>query len=143
MNIDYLLRSSLQQNAPPDIAASYDISCQYSRKIGERFDRYGIDISGHDFTWGIPKFHINAHQESCRTDYNWHYLPYSARVDGEGVERGWGKSNPAAASTKEMGPGSRRDFLDDMFSHHNWVKASRLRKSRPVRSYLFTDNAFF
>ncbi len=70
MNIDYLFRSSLQQNAPPNIAASYDISCQYSRKIGERFNKYTFDISRHDITWGIPKFHINAHQESCRTNYN-------------------------------------------------------------------------
>ncbi|OJT05680.1 hypothetical protein TRAPUB_3498 [Trametes pubescens] len=70
VNIDYLFRSSLQQNAPPNIAASYDISCQYSRKIGERFNKYTFDISRHDITWGIPKFHINAHQESCRTNYN-------------------------------------------------------------------------
>ncbi|EIW53788.1 uncharacterized protein TRAVEDRAFT_134057, partial [Trametes versicolor FP-101664 SS1] len=126
VNIDYLGNSSLQQNTPIDIAASYDISCQYSRKFDERFDNYGFDVSRHDITWGIPKFHINAHQEKCRADYNWHFLPWSARLDGEGVERNWGKSNPAAASTKEMGPGSRRDFLDDMFSHHNWVKVSNL-----------------
>ncbi|OJT08336.1 hypothetical protein TRAPUB_763 [Trametes pubescens] len=126
INIDYLLSSTLRQNAPTNIAASYDIACQYSKNLDKRFPTYGFDISAHELSWAIPKFHINAHREQCRADYNLHYLLYSARNDGEAVERLWAKSNPAAASTKEMGPGSRRDFLDDIFSHHNWVKVTQM-----------------
>ena len=43
-------------------------------------------------------------------------------MDGEGVERGWEHINPLAVSTKEMGPRSRRDTLDDHFGDHNWKK---------------------
>ncbi len=126
VNIDYLVNSSLRQNAPREIVASYDIACQYHRRFPARFTSYGFDASQHSITWCIPKFHINAHKDECRANYNWHFLPYSARLDGEGVERAWAKSNPASASTKEMGPGSRCDFLDDVFSHHNWVKVTGL-----------------
>ncbi|KAG1846540.1 hypothetical protein F4604DRAFT_1688355 [Suillus subluteus] len=38
-----------------------------------------------------------------------------ARTDGEAIERGWSNMNPVATSTREMGPGSRRDILDDHF----------------------------
>lgn len=108
---------------------SYDIACHYDRKIEGRFETYGFDTSAHTITWAIPKFHINAHREQCRTDYNLHFLPFSARNDGEAPERGWGRTNGAAASTKEMGPGLRRDFLDVIFAHHNRQKVSGLRQS--------------
>ncbi|KAL1948716.1 hypothetical protein VTO73DRAFT_10522 [Trametes versicolor] len=126
VNIDYVLYSSLSRNAPRDIAASYDIACHYDRKIEGRFESYGFDASAYKISWAIPKFHINAHREQCRADYNLHFLPFSARNDGEAPERGWGRTNGAAASTKEMGPGARRDFLDDIFAHHNWQKVSSL-----------------
>lgn len=142
VNIDYLVNSSLQQNAPLEISASYDVACQYHCKFRTRFDSYGFDVSQRHFIWGIPKFHINAHKDPCRANYNWHFLPYSARLDGEGVERAWARSNPASASTKEMGPGSRRDFLDDMFSHHNWVKVAGLG-TRCYHHVRFDSNNIF
>jgi hypothetical protein len=45
------------------------------------------------------------------------------RMDGEAPERGWLNINPVALSTKEMGPGSRRDTLDDHFGDWNWKKS--------------------
>ena len=36
--------------------------------------------------------------------------------------------NRVANSTKEMGPGSRHDTLDDHFGHHNWRKYILLGK---------------
>ncbi|KAG5219381.1 CxC2 domain-containing protein [Salix suchowensis] len=36
------------------------------------------------------------------------------RTDGEAPERGWDYLNPAANQTKEMGPGSRRELLEDL-----------------------------
>ena len=56
------------------------------------------------------------------------------RTDGEAPERGWANINPAAQSTKEMGPGRRRDMLDDHFSDWNWKKTIKLGMSFP---YLF------
>ncbi|KAG1887840.1 hypothetical protein F4604DRAFT_1916666 [Suillus subluteus] len=43
-------------------------------------------------------------------------------MDGEAPERGWANINPVASSTKEMGPGARRDTLDDFFGDWNWKK---------------------
>ncbi|KAI0648759.1 hypothetical protein C8Q79DRAFT_1007334 [Trametes meyenii] len=127
VNINYLFNSTLQQNTPSKVTASYDIACHLDRKLNNRFASYGYDLTAHEITWAIPKFHINAHREQCRADYNLHFLPESAQVDGEGVERSWGKSNRAAGITKEMGPGSRADFLDDIFADHNWQKICALR----------------
>ncbi|KAJ7761381.1 hypothetical protein B0H16DRAFT_1719547 [Mycena metata] len=36
--------------------------------------------------------------------------------DGEAVERVWANANPVASSTRDMGPGSRHDTLDDHFN---------------------------
>ncbi|KAG2128893.1 uncharacterized protein EDB93DRAFT_1095798 [Suillus bovinus] len=35
------------------------------------------------------------------------------------LERGWANINPIASSIKEMGPGVRRDTLDDYFGDSN------------------------
>ncbi|KAG1746426.1 hypothetical protein EDB19DRAFT_1952649 [Suillus lakei] len=42
--------------------------------------------------------------------------------NGEAPEHGWANINPIASSTKEMGPGARRDTLDDFFGDWNWKK---------------------
>ncbi|SJL12099.1 uncharacterized protein ARMOST_15520 [Armillaria ostoyae] len=44
------------------------------------------------------------------------------RTDGEGIEHTWAVVNALAKLTKEMGPGSRHDTLDDHFSYHNFMK---------------------
>ncbi|OJT09927.1 hypothetical protein TRAPUB_13594 [Trametes pubescens] len=124
-----LQKGERSQNAPNHIATSYDIACHFDKKVESRFKAYGFDIDEHSITWAIPKFHINAHMDRCRADYNLHCLPYSARNDGEGVERGWSRCNQAAESTKEMEPSSRSDYFNDIFSYHNWQKVCSLRKS--------------
>ncbi|TFK61214.1 hypothetical protein BDN72DRAFT_778493, partial [Pluteus cervinus] len=48
------------------------------------------------------------------------------RTDGEAPERGWSHINPIALSTCEMGPGSRRDTLDDHFGDLNWKKTYQM-----------------
>ncbi|KAG2339219.1 hypothetical protein BDR05DRAFT_1003487 [Suillus weaverae] len=45
-----------------------------------------------------------------------------ARTDGEAPKRGWSNINPVVTSTRELGPGSRRDTLDNHFSDWNWCK---------------------
>ncbi|KAF8873377.1 hypothetical protein BD779DRAFT_1477029 [Infundibulicybe gibba] len=47
-------------------------------------------------------------------------------MDGEAPERGWAALNPVASSTKEMGPGSQRDTLDDILGDYNWRKITSL-----------------
>jgi hypothetical protein len=43
-------------------------------------------------------------------------------TDGEGPERAWAGLNRFSSGTREMGPGSRRDTLDDQFGVWNYKK---------------------
>lgn len=79
-------------------------------------------------TYLVPKFHLYAHQTDCQINYSFNLTPGVGRTDGEAPERGWAAMNPVASSTKEMGPGSRRDTLDDHFRDYNWRKIVALRE---------------
>ncbi|KAJ3007171.1 hypothetical protein NUW54_g3646 [Trametes sanguinea] len=111
VNMDYLLHSSLSTTTVPSSTISYDIACQYSVKLRRRFDAYSY---------------------ATREEPD-HPLGECGRLDGEGVERGWALANLAAPSTKEMGPGSRRDLLDDVFADQNWHKITKLPEALLTR----------
>ena len=129
--MDYLFLSSLPPDTPLDVAVSYDIACQWCRNLIARALTYVKQLRTNEgrlgsFTYLVPKFHLPAHVESCQTQYSFNFHPYVGRTDGEAPERGWAHINPIAASTAEMGPGSRRDTLDDHFGDHNWKKICTL-----------------
>ena len=73
-------------------------------------------------TYLVPKFHLPAHIEACNLLFSFNLTPGVGRTDGEAPERGWANINPLAHSTKEMGPGTRRDTIDDHFGDWNWKK---------------------
>ncbi|KAJ7667385.1 hypothetical protein B0H14DRAFT_3102517 [Mycena olivaceomarginata] len=85
----------------------------------------------------IPKLHIYGHKLFCQLMFSLNYTPGSARTDGEGIERPWANIGPVATSTREMGPGSRHDTLDDHWSHWNWQKliglGALIKRRRLVR----------
>lgn len=128
--MDYFVLSSLSQNTPARIAISYDIACQWSRNLWRRIQIYPMHLQPHqhppDIQFFIPKFHLAAHQQSCYATYSFNTRPLVGRTDGEAPERGWAAMNPVAASTKEMGPGSRRNTLDNHFGDYNWRKVAAL-----------------
>ncbi|KAN0088024.1 hypothetical protein V8E55_006645 [Tylopilus felleus] len=62
---------------------------------------------------------------------------------GEAPERGWANINPAASSTKEMGPGARQDILDDHFCHWNWKKVTSLYSLLDKLKYAVLKRAEF
>lgn len=70
----------------------------------------------------VPKFHLPAHVSKCQTAFSFNWTRWVGRTDGEAPERGWANINPLASSTKLMGPGSRRDTIDDHFGDFNWTK---------------------
>ncbi|KAG1797493.1 uncharacterized protein HD556DRAFT_1431147 [Suillus plorans] len=74
----------------------------------------------------VPKFHLAAHIEICQTQFSFNWTPGVGQTDGEAPERGWANINRVASSTKEMGPGARRDMLNDHFSDWNWKKVTGL-----------------
>lgn len=131
VNMDYIFLSSLQQNVPRRIVTSYDIACQWIQNLLQRCEIYPPNIIYNlIIKYLIPKFHLAAHQLSCHTAYSFNYTPDVGRTDGEAPERGWAAMNPVANSTKEMGPGSRRDTLDDHFGDINWRKVTGMGKSQ-------------
>ncbi|KAI0684667.1 hypothetical protein C8T65DRAFT_712959 [Cerioporus squamosus] len=133
-NMDYLLNSTLRQMSSPtqplthrEVMAIYDIACQFGINLNTRFVTYGFTTLGiRSLRWAVPKFHIAAHREWCRSSYSLHYLPRCGRIDGEFIERNWSLLNPIASSTKEMGPGSRRDVIDDAIADQNWQKVVKM-----------------
>lgn len=128
VNMDYIFASSLKNHAMPEVVTSYDIACQWSRNLRTRHDTYALafDHREHELIYLVPKFHLPAHQMSCQYGYNFNYTKGVGRTDGEAVERGWAAVNPFATSTKEMGPGHRRDVLDDVFATYNWGKVRQM-----------------
>ncbi|CAK5264037.1 unnamed protein product [Mycena citricolor] len=129
INMDYALWKSLDgYDELVQLVVSYDIVCQWSLNIWERLKRYKPCLqerarSGERFfLWLIPKFHLPAHIEACNVLYSFDLTPFVGRTDGEAPERGWSNTNPLAASTREMGPGSRRDHIDNHFNDWNHKK---------------------
>ncbi|KAM6503686.1 hypothetical protein JOM56_000629 [Amanita muscaria] len=135
VNMDYFFLSSIQQNCPRKLVVSYDIACQWSKNLNARIILYGPSRGSEAFqklsttTFAVPKAHLPVHQDFCKTRYSFNLLPRMGRTDGEAPERGWAATNAVASSTKEMGPGSRRDTLDDHFGDYNWKKVTNLATS--------------
>jgi hypothetical protein len=128
--MDYFCLATLKHDIPSMLVISYDIVCQWSVNFVARCVKYPPNpISSNpamDIKYLVPKFHLPAHVQKCRDNFSFNLTPHVGRTDGEAPERGWSSSNDLAYSTREMGPGSRRDTLDDCFGDMNWSKASRM-----------------
>ncbi|KAM6491179.1 hypothetical protein JOM56_013418 [Amanita muscaria] len=124
VNMDYFFLSSIQQNCPTKLVISYDIACQWSKNLQKRIDLYGPSHGSDVFQNMSTTF-----ADFCKINYSFNFLPRMGCTDGEAPERGWAATNAVASSTKEMGPGSRRDTLDDHFGDYNWRKVTNLAAS--------------
>ncbi|KAH7906396.1 hypothetical protein BJ138DRAFT_1016290, partial [Hygrophoropsis aurantiaca] len=125
-NMDYLVFSALAGFTGKSLYISYDIACQWHKHVWERNtllpQQLQFDTTGKDIKFLVPKFHLPAHVEACQTAFSFNFIKGSGRTDGEAIKRGWSNFNPVASSTKAMGPGNRRDTLDDHFNDWNWKK---------------------
>ncbi|KAG2336589.1 hypothetical protein BDR05DRAFT_847264, partial [Suillus weaverae] len=70
----------------------------------------------------VPKLYLPAHIFKCQTMFSSNFSKDVGCMDGE-AERGWSDINSVASSTIAMGPGLRRDMLDDHFGNWNLEKA--------------------
>ena len=123
--MDYILLSALAPLLVASVFVSYDIACQFKLHFEERM----VDLPSHlhlpqdvDIGWGIPKCHCPMHKLPCQAPHSLTFKQGVGRTDGEGIKRSWSELNRVANSTKEMGPGSRHDTLDDHLGHHNFRK---------------------
>ncbi len=129
--MDFIVFSSLVGTILTALTFSYDIICQWSRKLKERIGQLPTYMQLptsflNTATFVIPKLHIHGHGKSCQTQYSLNFLKYSARTNGEDPERWWAHINPVSMSTREMGPGSRHDTIDDHAAAWNWRKITGL-----------------
>lgn len=114
---------------------SYDIVCQwfiniFSRLAGADFPSHlDVGLPKGRIQWAIPKYHFNGHEEKDHNRFSLNLMPGVGRTDGEEIERTWGRHNATAASTREMGPGSRHDTLEDHFGWSNFRKVVGLSTS--------------
>jgi Kyakuja-Dileera-Zisupton transposase len=122
--MDYIFLSAVM-SVCLGILLTYDIACQWTINFKQRMQEFPQSMQLRDeviLQTGVPKFHMPAHPEKCQVNNSLNIKPGVGRTDGEGIERSWSEINPIAPSTKEMGPGSYHDTLDDHFGHHNWRK---------------------
>ncbi|KAG2028869.1 hypothetical protein BDR03DRAFT_882493 [Suillus americanus] len=139
INMDYLFFSTLRHTVLDTLNVSYDIACQWHKRLWHRMSAFPFSMhlshTVKTVSFFVPKFHLPAHIEQCQTSFSFNFKSGVGRTDGEAPERGWANINPVASSTKEMGPGARRDTLDDYFGDSNWKKlvglgATMLRKMK-------------
>ncbi|KAJ7776650.1 hypothetical protein DFH07DRAFT_865726 [Mycena maculata] len=137
INMDYMFLASIAGSDLMRFFVSYDIACQWHIHIWKRLAAYAdetlmIDGTKKFMTFLVPKFHLPVHIESCNLRFSFNLTRDVGRTDGEAPERGWANANPLAGHTKEMGPGARRDTLDDHWNDWNWKKiivlAYRMRR---------------
>ncbi|KAG2745146.1 hypothetical protein P692DRAFT_20742764, partial [Suillus brevipes Sb2] len=126
-NMDYLFFSTLGRQCVDVLNVSYDIACQWHKHLWQRMStmpaHLQLDHTSKLVRFFVPKFHLPAHILKCQSAFSFNFSKNVGRTDGEAPERGWSNINPVASSTKEMGPGSRRDTLDDHFGDWNWKKS--------------------
>ncbi|KAJ7077653.1 hypothetical protein B0H15DRAFT_924930 [Mycena belliarum] len=133
LNMDYMFFKSIVGTELVRFFVSYDIACQWhiniwTRMMSYRNEAITLDGRGKFMTFLVPKWHLPAHIEECNLRFSFNLTRYVGYTDGEAPERGWAHANPLANSTKEMGPGARRDTLDDHFNDLNHKKIIGLGK---------------
>ena len=128
--MDYAFVSALRHLDVNVLKVSYDIACQWHKKLHQRMDNMPpslqLNLHNQNVSFLVPKFHLPAHIASCQWSFSFNWMKGVGRTDGEEPERGWANLNAAASSTKDMGPGHRRDTLDDYMGDWNWKKLVRL-----------------
>ncbi|KAJ7447499.1 hypothetical protein B0H11DRAFT_2162118 [Mycena galericulata] len=132
INMDYIFFMGLAGSEVSELYVSYDIACQWHKNIWDRMKTFDESIQLHQgkkyYVFLIPKFHLPAHIEACNVLFSFHLTRYVGMTDGEAPERGWSSLNPLATSTAEMGPGMRRDTINDAFNDWNHKKIIGLGK---------------
>ncbi|KAJ7779971.1 hypothetical protein B0H16DRAFT_1299968 [Mycena metata] len=132
-NMDYIFASILRHSdARLRKVVSYDIVCQWWKYLKERLQALPpllrLNLALNLMRFVIPKMHINAHILACRLLFSLNYLAGAGQTDGEGIERPWANIGGVATSTREQGPGFRRDTLDCHWNYWNWLKLTDLAR---------------
>ncbi|KAJ7169179.1 hypothetical protein C8R43DRAFT_1121071 [Mycena crocata] len=125
-NMDYILMSALAGFDLMEITVSYDIACQWRKRLEERLQKLPEDLRLNIkhilFQCGLPVWHASSHESDCTNRNSLSFKPGVAKSDGEGIERLWAQLNACAFHTKTMGIGNRADTLEDKIDFINFSK---------------------
>jgi len=149
LNMDYLVFSVMVGFAVVVFNLSYDIACQWHKKLWSRMTsmppQLQLNCNNKIIRFFVPKFHLNACIQSCQTEFSFNFGKNVGCTDGEAPKRGWANINRVASSTKEMGPGACHDTLDNHFSDWNWKKVTMLGRFLTTlfhsQSHVFTGQS--
>ncbi|KAJ7127333.1 hypothetical protein C8R43DRAFT_1134828 [Mycena crocata] len=123
-NMDFLLFSAMLGLIMTYLFISYDVACQFSKKIWTRMEKlpekYHLKIPTTHVRWLVPNFHLPAHKKECHSAFSFHWLWGAGCTHGETVEQNWEFLNGIAGATKLMGLGARHTALEGLFGFHNW-----------------------
>jgi len=144
--MDYFIFACLVGITILRLILTYDIVCQWSKNFRKRMadfppemripDRTHVDVA-------IPGWHINAHGERCRENFNLSYMEGAGRTVGEDIETTWAGTNALAPSVREMGPAARHDTLNDHWNGWNFRKIVGFRAFFFLLSFLVSSNVLF
>ncbi|KLO04261.1 hypothetical protein SCHPADRAFT_840849 [Schizopora paradoxa] len=126
---DFALRQALRRYEHyPNIVCSYDIACQYSKKVSSRFRTYfpECEETVSNIRFYVPKLHGHGHTEDCQYLFSLDYASNIGRTHGERIESGWAEGNQAGPSTREMNAGHRHETLSCYYNDWNFQLAIRL-----------------
>ncbi|KAF8177825.1 hypothetical protein K438DRAFT_1769922 [Mycena galopus ATCC 62051] len=82
---------------------------------------------------------LQGGEKKCQDNFSVLFMQGSAQGDMEGIERLWLSSSQMGTSTREMGPGSRQDTLDDFWHYWNWNKVVGMGGMLCKRFLIATD----
>ncbi|OCH89243.1 hypothetical protein OBBRIDRAFT_804820 [Obba rivulosa] len=141
-NVDFAMISGLQRWMPLLLHISgYDINCQYRKNFEKRMEwfrtyqgslRSIAHVKFPKMLSVIGKFHLPAHNSSCRYKFSYYWMPGAAMTDGEAPECIWAVLNGLAARTREMAAGHRHDIINDHHSDMNTREARDLAAKHKV-----------
>lgn len=107
--MDYILFSTLVGVQCLMLFLSYDITCQYHKRLFVRMEDLPSSLHfNHDDTemhYAVPKYHLRNHGKDCQDTFSLNYIHGSGRTCGEGIETAWAHLNGIGTSTREMSPG--------------------------------------
>ncbi|KAJ7143232.1 hypothetical protein C8R46DRAFT_1046246 [Mycena filopes] len=126
VNMDWILLCALLGFCLMWLTLSYDIACQWKKRLSERMEKMPphmrLPLATMQLQCALPVWHAGSHDDDCNNANSLSVKPGVGKSDGEGVERTWAVLNPVSYHTKDMGVGNREDHLNDKIDNHNFLK---------------------
>jgi hypothetical protein len=123
--MDFIIFAALLGITLLRVIFTYDIVCQWSKNFRKYMAAFPAEMQIPDTTQvdvAIPGWHINAHGESCRENFNLSYMEGTGKTVGEDIETTWAGTNALGPSVREMGLAARHDTLNDHWNGWNFRK---------------------